>query len=67
MCTEYKQGRIELPKAARGHATSHSALTDGIVLSVNKIVFPVKHVKLHPRYGYGRSTESFPGGWQPGR
>ena len=25
------QGRIELPKAARGHATSYNARTDGIV------------------------------------
>ncbi len=30
------QGRIEPPKAARGHATSDSAYTDGIVLSVTK-------------------------------
>ena len=28
------QGRIEPPKAARGHATSYSARIDGIVLSV---------------------------------
>ena len=26
-----------------------------------KITFPVKHVKLRARYGYGRSTECFPG------
>ena len=30
------QGRIELPKAVRGHATSYSACIDGIVLSVTK-------------------------------
>ena len=33
---EYRQGRIEPPKAARGHATSYSARIDGIVLSVTK-------------------------------
>ncbi len=33
--TQY-QGRIEPPKAARGHATSDSAYMDGIVLSVAK-------------------------------
>jgi len=32
----YYQGRIEPPKAARGHATSYSARTDGIVLSVTQ-------------------------------
>jgi len=32
------QGRIEPPKAARGHATSYKARTDGIVLSVTKNV-----------------------------
>ena len=30
------QGRIEPPKAARGHATSRSPGIDGIVLSVTK-------------------------------
>ena len=30
------QGRIEPPKAARGHATSRSPCIDGIVLSVTK-------------------------------
>ncbi len=30
------QGRIEPPKAARGHATSNSANTDSIVLNVTK-------------------------------
>ena len=30
------QGRIEAPKAARGHATSRSPCIDGIVLSVTK-------------------------------
>ncbi len=30
------QGRIELPKAARGHATSNSANIDSIVLNVTK-------------------------------
>ena len=39
------QGRIELPKAARGHATSYSTHIDGIVLSVAKNNVPVKHVK----------------------
>ena len=33
---ECQQGRIEPPKAARGHATSHSPCIDGIVLSVTK-------------------------------
>jgi len=33
---DYYQGCIEPPKAARGHATSYSARTDGIVLSVTK-------------------------------
>ena len=32
----FQQGRIEPPKAARGHATSYSACIDGIVLSVTK-------------------------------
>ena len=32
----YQQGRIEPPKAARGHATSRSPCIDGIVLSVTK-------------------------------
>jgi len=31
------------------------------------IKFSVKRVKLRARYGYGCSTESFPGRWQPGR
>ncbi len=30
------QGRIEPPKAARGHATSNSANIDSIVLNVTK-------------------------------
>ena len=30
------QGRIEPPKAVRGHANSHSPCIDGIVLSVTK-------------------------------
>ena len=34
--SELMQGRIEPPKAARGHATSYSACIDGIVLSVTK-------------------------------
>ena len=34
--TEHNQGRIELPKAERGHATSYSARIDSIVLSVTK-------------------------------
>ena len=33
---ECLQKRIEPPKAARGHATSHSPCIDGIVLSVTK-------------------------------
>jgi len=33
---EIGQGHIELPKAVREHATSCSARTDGIVLSVTK-------------------------------
>ena len=33
---EVNQGRIEPPKAARGHATSRSPCIDGIVLSVTK-------------------------------
>ncbi len=33
----YDQGRIEPPKAARGHATSNSANIDSIVLNVTKI------------------------------
>ncbi len=32
----YNQGRIEPPKAARGHATSNSANIDSIVLNVTK-------------------------------
>ncbi len=32
----YYQGRIEPPKAARGHATSNSANIDSIVLNVTK-------------------------------
>ncbi len=31
---QYYQGRIEPPKAARGHATSNSANIDSIVLNV---------------------------------
>ena len=59
----YYQGHIELPKAARGHATSYySARTciDGIVLSVTKSNISVKHVKFRARFGYGRSTENIP-------
>ena len=48
MFASYGQGRIEPLKAVRGHATSYSARTDGIVL---KITFPVKHVK------YGMVTD----------
>ena len=44
---------------ARGHATSYSARTDGIVLSVTKITFPVKHVKWHAQYDYTHSTVIF--------
>ena len=36
LCSKRKQGRIEPPKAVRGHATSYSAHIDGIVLSVTK-------------------------------
>ena len=61
------QRRIKPPKAARGHATSYSARIDGIVPSDTKITFLVKHVKLRARYGYGHSTERFPGRWQQGR
>jgi len=32
----WHQGCIELPKAVRGYATSYSARTDGMVLSVTK-------------------------------
>ncbi len=39
---KYDQGRIEPPKAARGHATSDSAHTDGIVLSVTKNRNPLR-------------------------
>ena len=34
---EFYQGRIEPPKAERGHATSYSARIDGIVLSVTVV------------------------------
>ncbi len=33
---EQRQGRIEPPKVARGHATSNSANIDSIVLNVTK-------------------------------
>ncbi len=37
LCRElWWQGRIEPPKAARGHATSNSANIDSIVLNVTK-------------------------------
>ncbi len=39
---KYDQGRIEPPKAARRHATSNSAYTDGIVLSVTKNRNPLR-------------------------
>ena len=55
------QGRIEPPKAARGHATSYSVHRDGIVLSATKNNVPVKHKNLCVRYSYGHSTELFPG------
>ena len=42
---------------ARGHASSYGARIDGIVLSVTKSTFPVKHVKLCAWYIYGHSTE----------
>ena len=36
LANHHEQGHIDLPKAARGHATSYSARTDGKVLSVTK-------------------------------
>ncbi len=42
MHTRY-QGRIEPPKAARGHATSNSANIDSIVLNVTKDRHPCAH------------------------
>ena len=36
LVNHHEQGHIEPPKAARGHATSYSARTDGKVLSVTK-------------------------------
>ena len=44
------QGLIKLLKVVRKHATSYSALVDSIMLSVTKVVFSVKHVKM----GVGR-------------
>ncbi len=38
-----KQGRIELPKVVRGHATSDSANIDSIVLNVTKNRDPCAH------------------------
>ena len=61
LLARYVEGCIEPPKVVRGHATSYSAHIDGIVLSITKITFPVKHMRLHARYGYRRSTERFPG------
>ena len=54
---ELYQGRIEPPKAARGHIIIAHVITAVLL----KITFPVKHVKLRARYGYGRSTELIPG------
>ena len=48
---EYYQGRIEPPKAARGHATSYSARIDSIMLNVTiKIALPGNHVVVSIRY-----------------
>ena len=58
----YRQGRIELPKVARGHVTFCSLCIDSIVLSVTKnSISGYKHVKNHVRYDYECSMESFPG------
>jgi len=48
------KGVSSLPKAVRGHATSHSTRIDGIVL---KIMFLVKHVKVRAWYVCGHTME----------
>ena len=51
------QGHIVLSKAAIGHAHSHRARVHGLMLIVTKLMFPVKHTKMHARYCYGCSME----------
>ena len=51
------RAHIELSKAAIEHAHFHRACVHGLMLIVTKIMFPVKHMKMHARYCYGCSME----------